>query len=511
MAIPEGRTSSNLESVARWTLAAVVILGMLSWPVPGLRVWGALAAGLLTVWAVWLAWRTVQGDRSVTVHPIYLAMAAPVVILTLHVGQSGLGTQRVAGTGLSGVLDMSAIFHFWLLGMGVMLTQSLLPRAAGHPGVLAVCGAAMMAGTVLAVALGPRGQLHSALALAGMSGLAVWLTPLWGLAPRPGLWTNALRGRSLRIAIVAAAGIAAGMLGWLAPREAGVAAGVVAAVMLAAGVTYRQGRSVFLGIGAGLAVLAALAMLAWPPRFALHGLQPGLIGHGEQAFVLLSADDTGLAVLAGMTGWVGLGGLLAGAAAVGVYLLGRARAAPAADRRRAIVWTIASVLAGCAMLTRGGLYIPSVTLAVAFTWGLLPAMTGSRPPKASGAWLLVVLVFLMLLLGLVRKGGLANWIAIVYGGNDRTMHMLAGFFLAMMTGWLLGARRIVWGLLGIVVAILLGAAGELLQGLFSRRSMQLADWTAHIVGCAAAMPLYLLCMTARWCESSAAKGRAVGH
>ena len=223
----------------------------------------------------------------------------------------------------------------------------------------------------------------------------------------------------------------------------------------------------------------------------------------RRAFTLIEilVDIVIVAVLAGMIGGAGVIWIVGGMAFGLIYLLLRARRGHRGDQARAIVWTVVAALAACGLLARGGLSIPSVTLAAAFTWGLLPAMLSRGDRRRSGLGVFVAFAALMLLLGLSQRGGLADWMTAAFGGDDQILHGLAGFFLTLILAWLMGARRTWMGLLAIIIIILLGGVGEMLQGLLSRRHVELSDWLAHAIGCAVATPLYLLCMGSRWCES----------
>ena len=237
----------------------------------------------------------------------------------------------------------------------------------------------------------------------------------------------------------------------------------------------------------------------------LAGLELTLLGRGEQALGQLRAIDNGLRTLWATTGTLGVSWLVAGLILALVYFLRGQRKAEPSEKRRAICWSAAAALAAGAMLARGGLYIPSVTLAVALTWGLLPLMAGRVPTHRSGVWVLAMLAAAMLLLGLLRNGGLAAWMAEIAGQNDFYLHLWVGFLLALAVAWLTGAKQILLGLLGIALAALAGGIGEILQGLLTLRSEQFSDWIGHSVGCAMALPPYLLCMMSRWCESADVK------
>jgi len=493
-------------------LAGVIIVGMLTWWWPGYHTWGALAGGLGVAFVLWVICKMVAGERTVPGHPVHVSLLGPAVVLTYHLAGAGLGKQPTHPTGLAGGLDVSMIFHLALLALGVMLTQSLLPRAAGHEAVLGACGLAMMAGAGAAAAWawGREEFSDTALGLLGFAGIGVWLSALWGVGPA-GVDKEAyrLRTRWLRLIFMGVGAITSAVLIVYCPGAAVLAAGVVGAVLLLAGIIF-PGRRVFLILAGavglavcGSAVAREIGLLSGPRTLA------DWIGRGEAAFAAgdLSARSSGLKILVETTGWAGAGWLVVGMVGCAGWLMGHARRGHLGDRPRAIVWTASAGLAGCAMLAPGGLFMPAAALAVAFTWGLLPAMLG-RPGRQRSAYILLVLwVCLLLLLGLARKGGLATWATLSFGGGDSFMHAVSGFVLALVLAWLAGARRVRWGLLGVAVAALAGGAGELLQAVASRRSFELDDWLAHALGSAAAILPYLLCIGARMCESSEAVPR----
>jgi len=490
-------------------MTGVVVLGMLTWWQPGYRTWGALALALLVACALWLMWRTILGDRSVPGNPVYLALLGPAAMLTYHLSITGLGPEPAEAAGLAGAINISMIFQIALLAGGVMLTQSFLPRAIGYGMVLRICGAAMMGGAAAAIVWGQAGPVRSALAMLGFAGIGVWLLPLWGAATGGrGAGVSQLRRREMRLGCVGVAIVAAVLLGLRAPREAAVAAGVVAWTLIVGGLVFRPGRgwmrAVMIPVVVG-AVLVLLFKLLGGPLLAFElGPQP-LIGIGEKAFTEVSAAETGLVVLVRTVGWAATLWLVGGLLLCILWLLWRGRNAEPAARPGALVWTATAVLAGCALLGRGGLFIPAVTLGAAFTWGLLPAMLGCSSRSRPGWILLAMLISLMLLLGLARKGGLAVWSAEAFGTGEVFLHAAGGFGLAMVLAWLMGGRKVWLGLLGIFVAALLGGAGELLQGVASRRGVEFTDWLAHAVGSGIAVLPYLLCIGARWCESPDAR------
>jgi hypothetical protein len=487
---------------------------MLLWWLPGYPAWGALTAALVTIWTLWLIWRTNAGDPTVPGHPLHLVLLGPVAVLAWHLGKIALSSEPLHPMAVAGAINMSMIFQLAVLSLGVMLTQSLLPRAAGHFGVLSVCGVAMMGGAAAAITFGRFEAARSPVVLLGFVGACVWLAPLWGvLRPdKPEQLLHPLRRRGLSLACAGVAAVGAGALTWAAPHEALLAAGVIGAVVFIAGLVFRRGRILLLAAGGGVTILTAtVARLARSSLMSLEWVPDRLFGRGEEAFREVFGGDSGLAVLAGAVGFFGLLWFIAGLAACTVWLMWQARRGRRGDQRRAIIWTAATALASCAMLAPGGLFSPAVTLAVAFTWGLLPSMLGCRRRARSGAALVAALVVLMVLQGLSRRSGLFAWSAGAYGWGDQLLHWTVGFTLAMVLSWYMGVRRAWLGLLGIVLAVLGGGAGELAQNLASIRGGELGDWLAHSLGAAAAAPLYFLAIGSRWCESPDAKPKEEYH
>lgn len=497
-------------------LAAVVLLGMLTWWWPAYRSWGTTAVGLLVVLVLWLLWRTVSADRTVPGHPIYGVLLIPVLILTAHLARASLAAAGGKGLLLAGALDMSMIFQLALLALGVMLSQSLLPAAARHVSVLGVCGAAMMVGPAAAMVWGRAQPVRTALAMLGFAGIGVWLSMLWGIGlPAAGADgpAPAAGHRWRRIACVAVAVAAACGLTLVAPLQGVLAAGIVAGVLFLAGLVFPGRRIVLLTAGGGLtvAIVVALSAADWLRRAILQVLtragQARWLGAGEEAFREVSAADSGLVVLAGTIGWAGLAAFVAALAACVVWLMLHARRGHLGDQARAILWVSASAAAGCALLSPGGPFIPAVTLATAFVWGLLPPMLGRPATRRSGAYLLGGTVLVAAAMGIAVRPGLAQWSARVFGLGDSFLHVVMGFLLGLLLAWLLGAKRWWLGLVGIALAGLAGGPGEALQYLLATRVAEFRDWLYHGLGSVSAAVPYLLCLAARWCESADAPPR----
>jgi hypothetical protein len=509
MAIPTGTTARQIGAIARWTLAGVVIAGMLAWWWPGYRAWGATAAALAVVLTLWLLWRIVLADRSLPGHPVYVALLGPALILGWHLARTGFVPAAPDAPGLAGALNISMIYQMALLAVGILLVQSLLPRAAAHAGVLSVCGLAMIAGSAIAIFLG-RPHTHvirGALTMMGCSGIGVWLAPLWGVPRQPSddgpMRPHPLHHPAVRCACLLAAAGAVVVMAAFAPYETMLAACIAAVVVLLNGVIFHRSRRKLLAVGGALTAGAAVAAVCLRPALPnFGGIQDSWFGRGEQAFANVSAADSGFVVLADMIGWAGVAWLTGGLGICIVGMMIRARSHPPADQARATAWTVATALAGAAILMPGGLFFPSATLAAALTWGLLPMMLGRSPRKRPGVLLLGATLAMMGLIGLSRSQGLPFWSAMALSGDKNFLHGPAGFLLAMMVAWLMGARNVWLGLVGIAAVAAAGGAAEWLQStLVSWRGSETQDWVYHAVGAAAAMLPYLLAVGSRLCES----------
>ncbi len=505
MALPVGTTSRQLETTARWALAGLIVLGMLTWWWPGYHAWGGLCFGLLLVWTLWLLARTQIAEARVAGHPLHLVLLAPAAVLIYHLARTGIGRAAVAPENLAGALNVSMIFQLALLSLGVLLAQSLLaPGAPGHAALLSVCGAAMAGGAAAAMVWGRAQAACSALSLVGFAGVCVWLAPVFDRAGAgPGA---ADRGRWRRLTRLAAAVLAAAVLACASPYEALLAAGVLGGAAFLAGLILRGRRLVLLSVGGAVAVAAAVvARLTGTMLLSLEWLPGTWLGVGETAFGRLYAGDSGLAVLSAAVGGLGLFALIGGLVGCAVWLLWPARGGGLAAGTPVVVWTAAAALTACALLAPAGPFIPAVALAVALTWGVAPSVGGRRVRRHPAAAMLVPMGGLMLLLGLARRDGLVLWAAEAWGAGGGALHLVTGFVLALALGWACGTRRVWLGLVGIAAAAAAGAAGELAQAVASDRSVQLADWLAHAAGAAVAVPLYLLAVGARWCESPEAR------
>lgn len=545
MAIPTGTTVRQLAALARWTLLGTVVLSPLAWWRPGYLGWGAAIVAVLTVLAAWLVLRIVAGANHVPGHPLHMALLGPVVILAYHLVAAPIRGVPVSPYSLAGGVSVSLVFQFALLSAVVMLTQSLfrvefpahrapLPtsrQTAEAEGrgtwrlmiALAVLGAAIMGGVAAAVNFGQASSMKVALGLLALAGAAIWLVPLRHLRSTvtSGESGYSARFRDLRIAYLGVPVIAAVSVTCSAPRAAVITIGVAAMALMAACVPMASARKTLLAGGLALAAAGTIVLAAMPVSWAGYLSAPhGLEGLGEQALSTLdlTARSSALSVLGGITGWAGLGWLLAGLLISFAVLLAQA------DERRVgvaqvILWAMAMLLSMAALLAGGGLFAPVFTLVAGFVWGLAPAMLGLRFPghahentcahgqPRSGLFLLLGMLILTAAMGVVHNDGLLVWAVADMGGNDKYIHGAAGLLLTLALAWYFGGRRILFGSISIALGGLLGGLGELLQGLASRRGMEWGDWGAHSIGAGVAACLYFLVLGCRLAESPEARDK----
>ncbi len=506
MAIPIGTTERDVAAAVRWALVGVIVVGMLTWWSPGYHAWGALIGGVMLLWMLWLVWKVVAGDRTVPGHPLYLGLLIPAGILVYHLVGTGITRAPVGGEGLYGSLNMSMILHLGLIALGMMLTQSLFSGNVRGVCLLSVCGAAMTAGAVVSMVWGVSGDARSAIALVGFSGIAVWLSPLWGGLRDPEDISDS-RNRELRLIYAGISVVAGVILAVMAPRAAVLAASVTGATLLLGLRSLWSRRRLLLTACCTLGLSFAAIVLVSPILSPLAHLSAGGLGSGENAFAIVSASDSGLVILVGTVGWVGMLGLVGSALSYVAWLNLGDRSGDRLARHRTVVWTIAGTLCGCALFSPGGMAIPSVTLALVLTWGLLPVMSEHRTSPQPGIVLVVIVMSLLLLLGVVRRQGLSFWAANAFGQDDEFLHAVTGFVMGMMLGWIFGVHRFRYGLVGIALGVLVGGAGELAQQTVSQRGFHWDDWGMHAVGALLAIVPYSLGFGSRWCESADAASR----
>ncbi len=510
MPIPVGTNASHLRTVSRWTLLGVLLVAPVSLWWPTRAGWAALLAGTLAVWVLWLCWRTTAEKTDVPGHAMHLALLVAVGITVYHLIGHALAPSPARPNPLKGQMDMSLVTQLALLALLVMLTQDLLPTIESAGAAPALFGASMVAGALAGLLAAGAGGGRVMLALMGWAGLALWCWPFWPIdrGGPPGEWLPPPQRRWIgRHAGLLLALAAAVVLTGLCPAALPVVTGAATGTLLLATVFLAGRRSHLAQAAVAVGALAAAEVWAvgWIARPDWPNDLTDWIGRGEMALVA-DSPAAGWPMLHHLIGWGGVLWLC-------VCLLGcLARALAAAGRaergrqERALLATFAAVLITAALLTPGGLFCPAVNAAFILTWAAIGQLTGREARRRSGGWVLAAALLFGLLLGVVPKGGLLTWTAAVYRPGDIVLHGLSGWMITQVMLWLFGRTRR-GALLAVAMSMAGAAAGEIAQGLFTRRQAQWRDIGVHAVGAAIAMVIYAVCRLSLRAESPDATPR----
>jgi hypothetical protein len=507
--IPVGTTGRQLDTLARWLLAGLVVVAMGLWARPTLAGWGALTMGLLATLLLYLLSRTLLGDTRLLVHPVHLALGVPAAVLAWQIIHGRLWGQMGQGA-VSGALNLSMLFHLWLFALMVLLSQSLLPKATRHVATLLIMGGAMMLTPFAVWSTHPEmfDPMRQSQVFLGLAGVCVWLSSLWGIGRGRSEETVDIQLRHIvsRWTVCLVAPIVLAGLAVLSPKSVALALTVMAAIALVGVATFHRPR-VSLLLVLSLVVAGGTYLLSGDIRSHLVALpwrQFSLTGLGERGFYYTDAADMGLETLGWVLGYVGLAWLAAGTVGAGVWLFARSYKRRRGDQGRVVIWTCAAAMASLSLLAGGGLFAPAMTMAAGLTWGMYPQMINRNTRTVSGVVFLVVLLALAAAMALASRPGLATWgIAAVTRSPaaDKWLHGGAGLVLGMTLAWLMGSRRMWLGVVGLALAALAGGQAEWLQMLLTRRNVDMRDWQAHLIGVTVAAGLYVLCILARGCES----------
>ena len=489
MALSPRQPASIVTAIAQpillgWSMYALAVLW---WP--GYWAWGLVGVGLTGVWAIWTLRGIVAADRKVSGNPIYLALPVPLAVLLWHLLGGDVGPVDSSASSAGGIVA-SVVFQVALLGLALMLSQSLLSGWASRWWLLAAVGAAMVIGPGTALLDTTFAPAHPALAAMVTAGAAL----LAGAAAR-WLARGHLPGLAGGGGLLVLAGVAVGGAIQVQP---GIAAPLLVCTGLA--IAAAAGAKRWAWLAAGAALVIGGVILAFDVSGGADGTASwhrlSLLGVGDFAIGDAWGGSSGWEILLAMTGIVGLAGGAAGVV-FAMLVLSRRWSAGGADRIGGACWLARALLAGWSMLAGGGLGIPACTLAAGLLWGLVPASVGARFSGRSGWVVLAVLAGMVGLLGLVPQDGLIAWISIAMGGMDVSLHVLAGAMLTLTLAWLAGRR--LWA--GVAAGVLVGLAGglaELIQGALSVRGAELRDWRMHVTGCLIAMLLYVAAWLWGW-------------
>lgn len=473
------------------TLVAGVCL-----PMAGFRGWGLLTWGLLLTWQIWMAERIIWRHSRMPGHGLQWALLAMGLLLAGRMLQQQYGGPEEHKTAVG--LTISLLTHLGLVSLGVLLVESLFAAKSTLWIVSRVLAGAVLLGGGVATMSHPESVGATGFWMVGMAGVLLAVAGLpWPRVEdcerrgparlRVDRWVLLGGGGALLVILAIPLLLRipgdrllllrmAALLGWLG---------------LGAGLAPLPGRLLRWGVGvlwaggvAGILLLPAMRTVAELPWLGLAG----------DAFVRL--DPTG-----GLFFLVEVFGLFP----VVVLFFFAACMAWAALASKTTGWPgrfwTGGALLGLVAWTLPGLYdSPLATTALLVGWGLLPRMTGLTV-RPRPAWILgLATLGLMVLIDIAADPGLLADLAARHGLDDKFMHGVAGFLVAMVLAWVLGSKRWWLGLIALVIGVAAGAAGEIAQKLFTLRNPELLDFRAHTIGVAVGLGVYLACLLCRWAE-----------
>lgn len=485
---PVGSASSVPLAILRWVGTLFVLLtlqGAMAFWRPGYRPWSIISAGILACWVLWMVHGMIRRDSRLPGHPVYYPLLVLIGLLCIHLvrDQGLLGGKP---SGLGGGIDMSLLFHASLIALGVIVTQSATAEARFRRWTQPILAMGMMLSAGVLLWIAPVDPCRAGLLWMGLAGVLLWVS------------SEVWKGKGLGLRLVPIVPFAlliplrtSAPQGWLA---GGVTA---AACLLLAWKRPARRRNRWL-VWVGLTVACVLAVLA--------GLDAGAwrvpaLGSGERAFAHVTPAGAGLEILWRMVGWLGGSAILLGlwGAVLAMLLWGRRddQAEPILARVPRALAGAAALLATLALLAKGSYSHPAVYGGAVIAWSLLPKLTGWPSRQRRGIYLLAVMAAVMLAMALANDSGSPLRMALLWGLDDKWLHGMAGFLLAMGLAWWAGAWRWWAGLIALAIAALAGFGGEAAQRMYTSRTIEQLDAWAHVKGASIATALYLLCLLAR--------------
>ena len=512
---------------------AVVLGGFLSaaagLTTPSAGGWTGLFLYVLALWSVWMVWRTALGDTDVSGHLLLPFVGATATILFAHLvaGQAAdwaaSGAQSAqqpadrarwawAYGGKDGDLltveGATILIRLLVLLVVTVVFQDVLTRLREPRWLLTGAGLAAAVGAVLRLSLTLTVPAAPAVALGGLAGVGMLLTPCLLPEWRPDHPPGRLVGRLIeaeKVLRLAVAGVLLALLAVSHYRAAGaVAAGaaVCGLMLLVSGailpaVRVRAllvGTVLLAGSGAALWRMGAVGWLEsypWAGGSRLPTLQTSdLLGWSKAVGLFSRPDASGLHVLAGLAGWIGAGCVLAGAAAAMGHSLCRVRRAAPGDQARAALWSCVAGVASAALLVEGGLSVPSVLVIAAGVWAVTPWMMAHRMGRFRGWGLVLPFLAVLLVMGLTHRMVGAPWLDPAIRHQDGLMHFVGTYLLAEVILWRARAHRLWHGLMGALAAAAATALGEVAQEFVPYRSAQFSDVLWDLAGAGAALAVF---------------------
>lgn len=477
--------------------------------------WIVLILCGLGLWVCWMYWRGADNQTGVPGHVLQPFLAVPIIILLAHIISGGRVDPISGRVSLLAENDSGLMIRMMTLSLLVLLAQDVLSRVRQMRWLLTAIGLITAVGAILKLSSQSPGPAAGAVALSGLAGVGVLLTPCFlpnmgtdtiinRIDYRSRLWLEVYYGICPHIWRVTLSALLASLLIFSRPQAAAaaiIATCAVSGTLLLAGVFLRQHRIRLLLTGAVLSVggIAAgcqlnLAGYEWVGGATLFGT--GGLGTG-----LPSPDISGMGLLAGSTGWVGLAAVVCGMLSALLWSLYVSRNAAAGDQARCAVWSVVVVISGCGLLVSGGLGAPVVTVVAAVTWGLMPHVMAHPVRRYRGWGVMAAFLAAMVVLGLENRVAGSAWARpLLKGFSDSAMHLLGAFLLTAVLLWQSRCRSWRRAILCVVVGAAAAAMGELAQKYLSTRSPQFSDVLWDIAGAAAALGVFALIHTTRRIE-----------
>jgi len=486
-------------------LAAVLLLGVVGgagMTRPSEMGWAAVILAAMGLWAGWLYWRAVLGDRDVPGHLLHPFSAAAAAVLLGHLLLSGGGQDGAAAP--LGSTDSDVLMRLMTLSLLVLLAQDVLGRAAHMRWLPTGLGAFVAVGAILRLYTSPAPPGAAAVTLGGLAGVGMLLTPLWmpdcpsqRLLP---FLSDHWRRHGAAVRVAGAAALAA----LLVVRHPGCAVGAVlgacaaGAALLLAGAIHGGRRGRLLTAGAVLAACGGAGVyrlgMSAPPWCG------GLRIWGE-GVVPVAPDAPGVWTLGAAAGWAGVGLLAGGIVTALARSLWAGRSSSPGDRGRSALWAVVVLTAGCALLAPGGLTTPSVTVIAAIALGLMPHMMVHRVRRYHGLVVVAAFAVALAVMGLQQMLCPTAWSILAVRWGDGPMHLFGTFVLAGVLLWQLARGRLAVAAGCAVLAATAASIGEIAQRVLSTRTPEWSDVMWDCIGAASALAVYGVIHAAAWLES----------
>ncbi|MCD4699380.1 MAG: hypothetical protein K8R91_02260, partial [Phycisphaerae bacterium] len=236
--------------------------------------WIALILCGLGLWVCWMYWRGADGQTGIPGHVLHPFLTVPIIILLVHILSGGRVDPESGRVNLLAENDSGLMIRMMTLGLLVMLAQDVLSRVRQMRWLLTAMGLIVAVGAILKLSSQSPGPAVEAVALSGLAGVGVLLTPCclpFGseplFEPEPQSRRQGRRpGRVNRVELVMRVTLSALLASLLifshhrAAAAAIIATCAVSGALLLSGVFLRRHRIRLLSAGAVLSVGAIAAV-----------------------------------------------------------------------------------------------------------------------------------------------------------------------------------------------------------------------------------------------------------